>query len=132
MRLAKSGRDGMTTANEIFAVERMGDTLIITPLEDLSEHKFQQIESGASHVVDLLDDSSVKNVVVDFHNTDYYGSTALGFFLKIWKRVSSREGRMTFCNLSDHEKEILTVTRLDNLWSTCGSKEEALAAMRAG
>jgi hypothetical protein len=36
---------------------------------------------------------------------------------------------MAFCNVSDHEREILKVTKLDSLWTICGSREEAMQAV---
>jgi anti-anti-sigma factor len=68
-------------------------------------------------------------VVLDFRKTDYYGSTALGFFVKLWKRVRDRDGRMAFCGVSDHEREILRVTHLDGMWPICSSREEAVQAV---
>jgi anti-anti-sigma regulatory factor len=67
---------------------------------------------------------------MDFCKTDYYGSTALGFFMKLWKRVKTQNGRMAFCNVSGHEKYILTVMNLDSLWPICSTRAEALAAVR--
>ena len=68
--------------------------------------------------------------MLDFHKTDYYGSTALGFFLKLWTRARKRNGRMAFCNVSAHEKEILQATRLDHVWPICSSRREALEAVK--
>ena len=114
----------------VFEVEQAGDTIIVVPTVDLRELDYQRIEDGARGILDLLDGAAIQNVVLDFHRTDYYGSTALGFFLKLWKRVRDRKGRMAFCNVSDHEKEILQVTSLDRLWPVCPSRNEALAAVR--
>jgi anti-sigma B factor antagonist len=114
----------------LFEVERDGDVVVITPTADLRESDYQDIESGGKAVLDHLTPPEIKGVVLDFHRTDYYGSTALGFFLRLWKRMSARGGRLAFCNLSDHEKEILLVTRLDTLWPVCASREEALRKVR--
>jgi anti-anti-sigma factor len=92
--------------------------------------EYQRIEEGARKILVLLNGIGIKNVVLDFHKTDYYGSTALGFFLKLWKRVRNRNGRMAFCNVSDHENEILRITKLDHLWLICSSRVEALEAVR--
>jgi len=110
----------------IFDIEQKEDTIIVVPNLDLRELDYQRIEEGASRIFDLLNDTGVKNVVLDFYKTDYYGSTALGFFVKLWKRVSHRSGRMAFCNVSDHEREILQITKLDQLWPLCSSRREAL------
>jgi anti-anti-sigma factor len=116
----------------IFEIERDGDTLIVTPQTDLREFEYQHIESGAREILDLLGSGTVKNLVIDFGKTDYYGSTALGFFVKLWKRVRSRNGCLAFCNVSAHELEILRVTNMGNLWPVCPSRQEALEVVRRG
>jgi hypothetical protein len=55
----------------------------------------------------------------------------MGFFMKLWLRVRRCSGRMAFCNMSDHEKEILHITKADSLWSMCSSRKEALEALGA-
>jgi len=90
---------------------------------------YQWIEAGAREILELLDGTGIKNVILDFDKTDSYGSTALGFFLKLLKRVRLRNGRMAFCNVSDHEREILRITNLDHIWPICSSRSEALEAV---
>jgi anti-anti-sigma factor len=119
-------------ATELLVVERVGDTLVISPLTDLGELEYPQIESEARQVVCLLDDPSLQHIVLDFQQTAYYGSSALGFFVRLWKKVGSRGGRMAFCNLSPVEREILRLTRLDSLWPPCASREEAMQKVRTG
>jgi anti-anti-sigma factor len=93
---------------------------------DLRELEYQRIEAGGREILDLLSGSGVKNVVLDFSRTDYFGSTALCFFLKLGKMVRLRDGRMALCNLSDHEREILQIMNLDYLWPICPSRSKAL------
>jgi anti-anti-sigma factor len=114
----------------ILEIERHGDTVIVTPLTDLDEMGFQQIESASKEVRDLLVGPSVKNVLLDLHKTDYFGSTALGFFVTLWTRVRNRNGQMAFCCISAHEREILQITRLDQVWSIYTARGEALAAFQ--
>ena len=120
----------MGTSGGIFEIDQKGETIIVTPVTDLRELDYQQIEDGMSDVISHLIRMAVKNVVMDFHQTDYFGTTALGCFLKLWKRVRSRNGRMAFCNVSENEKEVLRITKLDSLWTIWPSKEEALRAVR--
>lgn len=110
-------------------IEQIGETVVITPSKDLSELGFDQIVRDADCALQLLDGTRTKNAVFDFRHTDYYGSTALSFFVKIWKRVREIGGALAFCNLSDHEREILVITKLDTLWVVCESREEALRAV---
>ena len=120
----------MVTA-DLFEVEREGDVLVVTPRHDLREFEYQDIEGQGRAVLEQTGEAGLKGVVLDFGRTDYYGSTALGFFLRLWKRVSGRGGRMALCNQSEHEREVLAVTRLDSLWPVCRSREEAVKAVTA-
>jgi anti-anti-sigma factor len=119
----------MTTAIGTFEVERKGQTLVVTPRTNLRELDYEAIEAGAGEILHLLGNGTIRNVVLDFHRTDYYGSTALGFFVKLWKRVRDRNGRMAFCGVSEHEREILRATNLDGLWPICSSRQEAFEAV---
>jgi len=115
----------------IFEITREDDTMVVVPSVDLRELDYRRIEEGAERVLHLLNGTGIRNVVVDFHRTNYYGSTALGFFVKLWNRVRRQNGRMAFCNVSDYEKEILQITDLARLWPICSSRSEALETVRA-
>lgn len=120
----------MATATGLFEIECQDDIVIVTPNQDLGEFGYEQLVVESREALELLDESTDKrNIVIDFHKTDYFGSTALGVFLRIWTRVRQRDGHMAFCGLSEHERAILAVTRLDTLWSLCDSKAAALKAV---
>ena len=118
------------SAAGIFEIEEEGDTIIVVPSVDLRELDYQRIETEAREILERLNDGSIKNVVLDFAKTDYYGSTALGFFLKLWKRVRCRNGRMAFCNVSDNEREILQITNRNKTWPILSSRNEALKVVK--
>jgi anti-anti-sigma factor len=120
----------MATTKTLFELDQQGEILVITPTANLQELRYEEIEDAARDILQWLDRGQVKHVVLDFHQTDYYGSTALGFFIKLWKRVRSRNGNMAFCNVSNMEREILEVTKLSGLWPVCSSRAEALQAVR--
>jgi len=114
----------------LFEIERVGETVVVIPQAYLSEFAFQQLDAEAGEVLEMLDQTAAISVVIDCCNTDFFGSTALGFFMKLWRRVRRCNGHMAFCNVSDHEKEILHVTKTDTLWSICSLRSEALEILR--
>lgn len=120
----------MDATTDFFNTEHDGDTLIVIPTANMGEVLQEPDTNAMKRLLSDLHSSKVKNLVFDFHRTDYFGSTALGFFVRIWKTICTRDGQMVFCNLSDHEKEILKVTRLDQLWDTCPTRSDALLAVR--
>jgi anti-anti-sigma factor len=120
---------GLATVDGIFEIEQIDNTIIVVPTVDLRELEYQRIEDGAREILGLLNGTGIKNVVIDLHKTDYYGSAALGFFVNLLTKVRRLNGRLAFCNVSAHEKEILQVTQLDHLWPICSSRNQALVAV---
>ena len=118
------------TARRMFDVDQEDVTLILVPTSDLRELNFDRIEADAGLVFERLKDETVKNVVVDFSETDLFGSSALGFFLNVWKKVKYRNGRMVFCNVSDHEQDMLRATRLDHFWPIHSTRAEAMMSIK--
>ena len=108
----------------MFEIEREGETIIVTPTVNLREFEF--VEANVNDVIEVLSDLSIKNLVMDFQKSDYFGSSALAFFLKLWKTIKGRNGCMALCNLSEHQLEVLNVTKLDKLWPICDSRAEAM------
>src|SRR5262249_42633527 len=121
-------RPGRGATPAVFDIEAEGETIIVTPALDLRELDFQQVGAAGEDVLALLDRAPARHVIVEFCQPDYFGSTALGVFVRFWKRIRSRNGRMAFCNVSEHEEEILRLANLDKLWPICSSREEALPA----
>jgi anti-anti-sigma factor len=106
-------------ASGLFEVERHDSTLIVVPNTDLRELDRERIEVGAISILQLVDASAVQNIVLDFRRAESYGSAAVAVFLKLWKRLRERNGRMAFCNLSSLERKRLRLTSLDRLWLVC-------------
>jgi len=119
----------LTEKREVFEIERVSETIVVTPLEELGELDSCPMEAGAKKILQLLEDPAVHNVVMDFHRIDYYGSSALAFFIRLWKRVRDHKGRMALCELSEHGREILKTSKLDQFWPVYPSKEEAVLAV---
>jgi anti-anti-sigma factor len=103
-------------------------TAIVTPAGNMGEFAYAEHGQEIADALQWFDElPEVKNVVIDFANSDYFGSSALGLMVRLWKRVRLRGGMMAVCNLSEHETEILRACRLDHFWSICSSREQALA-----
>lgn len=114
----------------MFDVECEGETAVVTPMGNLRELDFQEIEAGAREVLAFLERTRARDVVVDLHRMDYSGSTALGFFVELSAGVKSRGGRVAFCNVSGHEREIFRLAHLDGLLPIQPSRELALRVVR--
>ena len=117
------------TDNKTFLFEERDDTVIITPQINLGEMEYSRIETDGKAVLEQFSASDAKHVVVNLEKTDFLGSSALGFLVRVWNRCRSIGGHMAFFNVSAHQKTILDLTRLDTLWSMCDTQEAAIAAV---
>ena len=120
----------MITAMPTFTVNCQGNTAIVSASGNFGEFAVEKLHTAITDGLNRFDQvPDVKNVVIDLEHTEYFGSSALGLFIRLWHRVSSRGGKMALCNLTDFEEEILRVTELDNFWTVCDSRDEALKAV---
>ncbi len=125
-----SGTDART-ATRSFEVEREGETVIMTPLGALPKLDCQESQAWADDVArGLLNDVRAHNIVVDLHRARNFGGTALGLFLRLWKKARDRDGRMVLCNVSRDASGMLHATGLDCVWPIHPTREKALEAVK--
>ena len=115
------------SSDDLLPTECRDDVLVMTPSGNLGEFVVGELESETQNVLNTFETSGCNHLVIDFCNTDYFGSSALGMFVRIWKKVQQRKGTMALCNLTAHEVEVLKVTRLNEFWQIRESLPEALA-----
>ena len=118
----------MTSKHDLLAIKCRDNTTILTPAGDPGEFAVNETDGGANQVIrHIQEEKNCRNVVIDFCNT----ASALGLFVRLWKRVRERGGRMALCNLSACETEVLKITRLTEFWQICDSLDDAVAAVTA-
>ena len=66
------------------------------------------------------------NVVINCEHMDRCCSSAVGLFIKLWKRAQANHGRMAFCNLSAHLRQLIEILRLDKMWPVFDSLADAI------
>jgi anti-sigma B factor antagonist len=67
-------------------------------------------------------------IVIDASQTSFIGSTFIEILVRAWKRLGERGGSMVLCGVQPFCAEVMRVTRLDTLWPTRATLEEAIAA----
>ncbi len=117
-------RDG-----QIFARAILGNTLVLNPLIHLGNLNEPEISVETQDLLDFLNRSASANLVIDLAHGDYLGTSMLGAFVKLWKRVSQRGGRLALCNVSESVIQVLRVTKLQTVWPIYSSREQAVAAV---
>jgi len=70
-------------------------------------------------------------IVVDFGNVSFLDSSALGAFVALLRRLTQRGGSLRIAALRPSVKMIFEVTRLDRVFASAATVDEALAAFAA-
>ena len=73
-------------------------------------------------------DSVTRVVVLDFTELEYMNSTGIGLLVTLLVRAQRQRQRLMAFGLSDHYRDILSLTRLDEAIGVVGSEDEALAS----
>jgi anti-anti-sigma factor len=124
-----AGGSTVNDASTDFQTELIDGILVITPTTDLGELDFQWLEDESARLRELVGQPEVRSVVIDLHRTTNFGSSALGMFVAIWKRLNQKQGQFALCGISSKEQQVLRAVKLDAQWTICDTRAEALQAI---
>lgn len=104
-------------------VRRAGDTTAIIAvrgeLTGATEPALMEAYNRAS-------DAMTRTVVFDFSGLEYMNSTGIGLLVTLLVRAQRQRQRLMAFGLSEHYREILSLTRLDEAIGVVDSEAEAL------
>ncbi len=78
--------------------------------------------------IDRVLKSSPPSTIVDLSDLEYLDSSGLGLLLSLSKEYGAQGGRLVLVT-NETVDNILSLTRLNGIFSTAGSMEEALAVL---
>ena len=85
-------------------------------------------ESPLMDAYSRASDPMTRTVVLDFTELEYMNSTGIGLLVTLLVRAQRQRQRLLAFGLSEHYREILSLTRLDEAIAVVASEQEALAA----
>jgi anti-sigma B factor antagonist len=77
----------------------------------------------------LAAQQSVPKLVLDFANVAHMSSSALGMLIKLHKRVREQKGEVCLCNIQPAIAEVFAITRLNEIFRICESRQKALESL---
>ena len=121
-------RNSHTTAQ--FGVENESGVWLVTPLGDLASMNWSELPATAGDILGEAADTTCPQVVFDLTGRAYFGSYFLGILVRCWKHISSHDGSLALCGVSETGREVLEITSLDTLWDIYPSRAAAIKAMK--
>ena len=105
------------------------DNVTVVQLLDrkiLDEMSIMQIGDAIN---DLLAESSTPKLVLDFSSVAHMSSSALGMLITLHKRIRERDGQLRLCCSQPSSYEVFVITRLNEIFRVCQSRQEALESI---
>jgi anti-anti-sigma factor len=108
-----------------------GRALILEVHGSVGSLASDEVLGEVDRILTQLKDGAVSDVIVDFGQSEYFGSTMLETLRRIWNELQSHGGRMVLCNVSTVGNEILQIAKFDQLWPIVATKSEAKERLKA-
>ncbi len=81
-------------------------------------------------IVERLDEEHNK-VVLDLSSVDYINSNGLNNLISILTKTRTRGGDVVLCNINEKIEKLLLITKLNTVFTTAESVEEAVALLNS-
>ena len=75
--------------------------------------------------------SPAPRLVLDFANVAHMSSSALGMLITLHKRVREKGGLLRLCNILPSIYEVFVITRLNEVFQICSSRDQAVSEAAA-
>ena len=98
--------------------------------DTLDEPVLDEVKSA---ILNAADNAEPPLVVLDLSHTRFFGSAFIEILFRAWKRLQARPaGRFCLTGLTEHCREVVEVTHLDQIWDIAGTREDAVRLLKAG
>ena len=109
--------------SDYFSVEKNGNVNILSFL--FSELAIDSAEIIKDELYSLVSDDD-KFFAINMSQSNFLPSIALGLVVCFNKQVSSKNGRVVFCCLSEQVKTLFRITRLEDIFDLYDTAEDAV------
>jgi anti-anti-sigma factor len=109
------------------AVDRVGAAAVVRIAGDVTSASEQDLTAGYQAAVD----GGARAVILDFSGMEYMNSGGIGLLVTLLVRAQRSGVQLLATGLSDHYRQILSLTRLDEAIAIHPDEAAALAAVGA-
>jgi anti-anti-sigma regulatory factor len=115
--------------NKVFSADRLGATLVVTPLGDASEFHYGDVHVESNKVRRLLEGGTFQHLLVDLGNAPVYSAVTINVVVALSRIASNRGGRAVLCRASEKTRSLLQTMKLLDVWPLFENRDEALRAL---
>lgn len=110
-------------------VLREQDVTVVELDAEYDSFDLERLQQVHDLLIALAQTATPPRLVLDLRQTRFIGSAFLEMAFRAWKRLQDRRGYLALCCLHPYCAEVLKATRLDQLWPSYATREEAVCAL---
>jgi anti-sigma B factor antagonist len=88
------------------------------------------LEAAAVELLDIAQSADPPLIVIDMARTNFFGSAFLGTLFRVWRRLTTRNGKLCVCGATGPFADVLSVTQVDRLWNLFDTREAAVESLK--
>lgn len=122
----------MTGDSNVFDFSTHDDILVVMPVRDFMSLRDSDLRDAYNDTYRLLMDGSVKHLIFDFEQMQYFGSTFVGIMIRLARKTRQSGGEAVLCNVSEEMQSMLKQlmllenTATDFFWRNSESRADAI------
>ncbi|MDH5560669.1 MAG: STAS domain-containing protein [Deltaproteobacteria bacterium] len=78
----------------------------------------------------IIDRPETKGIIFNFQKVQFIDSSGIGLIVSIYKNLKQKDKKMVLSNLSAKNREIFSLTRLDQILTIVENEEEGLRILK--
>jgi anti-sigma B factor antagonist len=82
-------------------------------------------------ITSMIARSADPKFVLDFSSVAHMSSSALGMLITLHKRLREKGGELRLCGIQPAILEVFVITRLNEIFQICPTREQALQTLKA-
>ncbi|MFO7654700.1 MAG: STAS domain-containing protein [Candidatus Krumholzibacteriia bacterium] len=112
-----------------YKYESQGGDLVVLTLSGkvMGGPDFEKFHADVKNLVE----EGHRRFLLDFSKVDWINSTGIGIMVSAFHSIKAAEGRMVICGANKRVRGIYYVSKLDQIFETFDSCDEAMRALQA-
>lgn len=115
--------------SDLEVIDQDGVTVVVLG-EEYDNLEEMTLEQASTHLLEIARAAEPPLLVIDMSRTRFFGSAFLGTLFRVWRRLTTRNGRMTVCGAGGVVAEVLDVTQASRLWTLHPTRDAAIADLK--
>ena len=112
--------------NRLIRTDAVSDIMLLELRDGISSLADHNVLGELDQIRQLRRDIGFNKLIVDLAKAPFFGSSLLELIRVLWTDLSASNGRLVLCNPSPVGREVLEISKFDQVWPMVNSRQEAV------